>query len=544
MSSLPKSSRPKPSRYSIDLTSKLKKKNLATRGFSFHDKHLYEKLAKLERILGFKANIEAIPGRHVISVEDIPLCSCLARNSQYKNFIFDTKPISYSNLINLIEQLTLSISLYDSGSIPAATNPASDYSEHSWTRDTAIIAHALGASKHYQECEKSLIHLAEFYARSEQRDRFIGFHYHDNPVHKYRFGDRNKELPHIRARIDPTGRMVESEQDWSHNQLDAIGMWLLVTFRAANQNILNLTELDHNITQSINPNNAIDSIFSVALKFLNRIQFWEQHDHGPWEDKLEPSRASSLAMGVTAIKEAIAFFNKTNWQVVNIYKPENGPSLEEELKHALIEGEKALCQRIPRNGLYAIETDRYPTDSALSFLLFPFNPGLNARQEKAILRALYNKRMGVVGFTRRDEDDYLGSDYIYNDKSPNFCDHTAKEYKAAEWTLFDPLIAGYYFQRYIESNSLDTQSFILAERHLKRSLAAITHSNDSYKITFDKRSIEIPIGRLPEAYWFDTQENRWRANENTPLLMAEAAFTLMLERGLEATKLYELANKS
>lgn len=534
------SSVPKSHVLSIDLTSKLRSKTAPGTQTRKRDEQIFEKLSKLERILGIRPGGDFFPTPHVVGIDQIPICYDLANKSRFKKLIESNSHITHADICELTDQLTFTISCYESGSIPAALNPASDYSEHSWTRDTAIIAHALGASKHYTECQKALTHLAEFYARKEQRDRFVSFHYHDNPADKYRFGDRNRELPHIRAKIDSNGRMVESEQDWSHNQLDAIGMWLLVTFRAANLGILNLKNLDHYISKDVNPDNGIDSIFAVALKFLNRISFWQQHDHGPWEDKLEPTRASSVAMGVAAIKEALAFFECVGWKELHLYHPENGPTLKDEMQHALLEGQKALCARIPKSGAYAIETDRYPADSALSFLLFPFNPGLTAKQERAILKSLYSKRMGVVGFTRRDEDEYLGSDYAYNTTSACFCKLTQPDYKPAEWTLFDPLLAGYYFDRYIQSSGLDEESYALAERHLKRSIAAITNSDDSFIKAFDGRKISVQAGRVPEAYWYDSHEKRWRANENSPLLMAEAAYTMMLERALEASRLWDM----
>ncbi|MCO6430456.1 MAG: hypothetical protein J5J00_06295 [Deltaproteobacteria bacterium] len=530
----------KPQVKGVDLVAKLQPQGSRRVPRLNFDKLILRKLQKLERIFGLQPGNDFFFAEAVLLPDQIPLCPSLVRRHPLGKFIRSALPISHQDLSAILSNLQFEIHLYDTGTIPAGLNPASDYAQHAWTRDAAIVAIALAMTRHPNESRKAMSNIACFYGREEQRSRFIGFHYDNDPAAKYRYGNPNRDLPHIRARIDESGNMIESEQDWSHSQLDAIGMWLYATFWLANRNLLDLKAIDHLITADINPDNGIDSIYSVALKFLNRIRFWEQHDHGPWEDRLEPSRASSVGICVAALKEALAYFERNNWDTFQIYNPEGGPSLREELSTGLIEGERVLTARIPKSGSAAVETERYPSDSALAFLLFPFNPGLSGTQERAILSALYRDRMGEVGFTRRDNDEYLGMDYPINE-SGCFCDISKEGYKAAEWTLFDPLISAYYFQRYLSSSGMDEASFLLGERHLKRSLAQITKSKDSYVKVYDSCKVEIPAMRLPEAYWFESSSKKWRANENTPLLMAEAASAMMFERGIEASKLWETA---
>lgn len=533
--------RPRPRR--IDFTAKLKKAPGVRKRFRNSDLYLFEKINKLETVLGINPRAYQQKSTLKISPLDLPLYLPMAVRHPFSKYIRKSDFVSSSDLNSILRDLSLAFQLYESGAIPAAVNSATDYSQHSWTRDTAIVAYCLALTNHLTESYQAISSLAVFYGRREQRDRFISFHYHENPYEKYRFGNPTLELPHIRARIDESGRMTESDQDWSHSQLDAIGMWLFVTFRLANNGLLDIKALDTEITTGINPDNELDSIFCVALKFLDRIRFWHQHDHGPWEDRLEPSRASSVGIGIAALKEAIQYFESDRAPKINFYQSEQSPPFCEQLYSALKEAGVVLEARLPRTGAYALETEAYPADSALSFLLYPFNPGLNLQQEQAILRALYKNRMGEIGFTRRDSDEYVGQDYIYRKDHPVYCDPDQPLYRAAQWTLFDPLIAAYYYNRYIRSNALDTESYAFANRHLKRSLLQITKSKDSYRKAYDGRNVSIPKGRVPEAYFFDSRRNKWRANENSPLLMAEAAFAMMIERAGEATKLWELAQK-
>ncbi len=529
----------------VNLTAKLNKRLLNSNQPHKRDIHLFEKLSKLESILGIKAKYYKSTKKSIkdFSVKDIPLCQSLIIKHPFAKYIKKTDSLSSKDFNLILNKIKFSVYVYKSGVIPAAFNPATDYSEHSWTRDTAIIAYSLAISKHFEESKRAIKSLAVFYARKEQRDRFISFHYHDDPFSKYRFGNPTLELPHVRARIDENGDMVESPQDWSHSQLDAIGMWIFSTFKMANLGIIDLTELDSYLTNEVNSDNALDSILAVGIKFLNRIKFWHQHDHGPWEDRLEPSRASSVGIGIAALKEVKKYFEKYGHESLNFHSSDQLQSLNEEIGIALQEAGKVLEFRIPLSGEYAIETESYQSDSALSFLLYPFNPGLNTKQGKAIIRTLYTNRMGVVGFSRRDHDEYLGQDYIYNSQDACFCEPSQPFYRAAQWTMFDPLLAAYYYQRYLDSNAMDKESFSFADRHLKRTLLTITKSKDSYRKAYCGNTVSIPSNRIPEAYFYDSKLAKWRANHNAPLLMAEAAFAFMADRAASAIKLWEMSQK-
>lgn len=477
----------------------------------------------------------------------VPVSRSFIEGHPFWSYILRPTPIEFNDVENIVNQINFHLAYYENTfTMPASTNPKSGYVYFAWTRDMAIKALSLSEIGDVGNAQKVINNLAKFYGRLEERGRFTAFFWDNNPKSKYIAPDK-LSLPQIRAYITESGEMVESPQNWQHNQLDAIGMWLWVTFKLANENKIKLSEIDKNLVETVNHQNGEDSIFSVALSFLNRIEFWDQFDVGPWEDYSGYKRASSLGICLAAFKEAKNYFENRDWNSISIW---DKSKLKAELENGIINGEHALRERVPEDGREAIETDTnwfQKHDSALIFLLYPFNPNLSPLQEKAILKTVYEHRMGEVGFSRRDNDNYVGMDYPYNDYSEGIYSNTfAHDYKAAEWTLFDPLLAAFYYKKYVDSKGSDEDSLLLADRHLKRSLAQVTKGKDSYTKSYwdycyGKKSeyIEIEDKIIPEAYWYDTHEQRWRANENSPLLMAEAAYLMMLKEAASALALRE-----
>jgi len=448
----------------------------------------------------------------------------LVQNHHLGEFLVRPDILRSNDIDRILNRVELIIRVYGTGTIPASTNPASHYATHAWTRDAAICAYAMVQSGRVIEGLDALAHLAAFYNRPEERNKFLRFHYHHEASDLYRSPDSSNH-PHIKGLIDSvTRQMVRYEYPWAHNQLDAIGMWLFSTFRCANEQLLDLAKLDRELTGKINGDNTHDSIFCVGLKFLNRVRYFDQHDTGPWEDCNLPRRATSIGSCLAAFREARVFFERHGFGEWSKGYPAGAGSLRHELDEAIAEGTAALYSRIDPAGQFAVENDRFLSDSSLSFLLHPFNPGLNRAQEDAIVRALYRDRMGEVGFSRRDDDDYVGMNYV---RYPGVMSDLGQPgYRAAEWTLFDPLLASFYYERFSSSGGVDAPALALADRHMKRALSQITKDIDVFS-KCDGTVVTVPQGVIPEAYWFDSALQRWRPNENTPLPMSAAAYTFM-----------------
>jgi hypothetical protein len=136
-------------------------------------------------------------------------------------------------------------------------------------------------------------------------------------------------------------------------------------------------------------------------------------------------------------------------------------------------------------------------------------------------------------------DRYVGQDFFYNgdpaDKGEFAKAH--RGFRPAEWTLFDPLLSAYFYRRFIESGGRDYEAFRYGDRHLKRSLSFVTPGPHDLHIVGKGRDYQIPGGILPEAYAWDSTQQRWRPNHNSPLVMAQAALALAFERAREACRL-------
>ena len=498
---------------------------------------------------------------------EIPISERYAEDHPLRSLIVGDRNISHRDVMALIgsSELELNISAYTTGTVPAADNShhegaatfSTEYAEHAWTRDISIVAIALRRGGFEAEAASVVKSLLEFYADSAQRSRFVKYVLADTATAKEWYG-KGTNIPHIKAKIED-GKMAPFEQ-WGHQQLDAMGMWLWTTFRAANVGAVDLHQLNAQFASEINPNEANDSVLGLAIKFLNRIEFWDQEDFGPWEDKMFSKRGTSIGICVAALEQAQQFF-ESHPHGYNALP--NGPDdaahfyLKLELENALDYGRQALSERIPNDGGLAVENDHWQSDAALSFLLYPFTPTLEASQEAALLRRIFErdesgefKRIGELGISRRDEDDYVGQDYIYNpDGKGMFSDMDVPGYKPAEWTLFDGLLCGYFARKYIDSirdsglDGEDTLSLLYAQRFFKRMATQFTKEDDEFTLVTDGTKITTAKGVIPEAYFWDTTEDRWRANHNTPLLMANAAHALALERMVHALSVHEALHR-
>jgi hypothetical protein len=455
----------------------------------------------------------------------------------FKDFILKQGLLSPSDIRQIIcdARLDLGFERCETGTVVAAPTPNSSYSNHAWTRDSAIVACALRRAGSNEDAAKIVENLAMTYGHEAQRMRFVSFHNGSDPVGRYR---REDFIPHIRMSVDSSGRMVESKEPWGHNQLDAIGEWLWVTFRLAADKVVDLKSLNAKIDE-VNPNNKKESIFVAALKFLSRIEFWDQNDFGPWEKYSLDRRASSIGICRSALQEASRYFNESGWDALavdyNSPKPER--RLRRELQYALGRSRVALLERIPDtpDGV-AVEADHTPRDAALISLLYPFNPGLTQNQENAILRAVM-PLMGTHGFRRWPEDVFVGQDYANRPDQPNAeiqADTSKLGWKPAEWPMFVSMLQGHYSRRFIESGGNDTISLRQADQLLKWGLSLVTPEPEELHLKYRQERVTLPAGLLPEAYWYDSQADEMRPNHHSPLAMAKAFFVLGVERHLEA----------
>lgn len=489
----------------------------------------------------------------VVEFNELRPAAALADNHFLGRFINKAEVLSERDLITILsdERIDLALSGFDCGTIPASTNPDSSYSRHAWTRDAAIAACALRRVGDLGRAGLVVSNLARFYSREEQRERFIRFHFDPAAPENYQ---RGETLPLIRSKIDHSGEMVrfrtnpdghvEDAEAWGHQQLDAIAEWLWITFRMANRGELNIRRLNASLSD-LNPNNNVESIFSAALVFLERIECWNRGDLGMWEEPPTTRRASSLLMLTSALREARQYFQTHGWDVLmnqtERAEPESRLRLERAVTSThdyLFEALKHFIPDTPDGMAYeSIDHDgNKRIDSAMLVGIYPFDAGLSDQQKRSILRACYQLK-GEVGFSRYRGDPYVGQDYIHSRQPYHMADPSSPNYREAPWLLFDATAAGFYFREFENGGGRDPMLRQLGDAHLKRALSMLTSQKHSYTIAENGEQIEIDIGTPPEALFFDTKAGVWRPNHNSPLNWSKAALALALERALTAAEI-------
>jgi hypothetical protein len=490
------------------------------------------------------------------SLNAIPVSSAFAHRHPLKEFIIQSKPLDTEDLERILRHPALDLSLvgFHSGTVTAAVHEqlmtasrvgVEDYSRNMWARDGIITATALNRAGFSDKAHQIVRNLWSFAGQEQQRGKILQFHWGGPEVSRKLFLEGNNG-PHIKYSVNAEGKLETCNHDWGHQQLDALGAMLWAPYRFANQaaktsptgDVFNLRELDPMSWAS-------DSILPAAIKMLHGVQAHDTLDYGPWEDIRQWRRATSVGIVLAALHEARIYHDREGWDhlPVEFNGKQDGDAFRERLMSTLYKCLNTVQERIPEVG-FATECDRRPCDSAMTLLLYPFDCNLKAERQNTILRTVY-RNMGENGFRRWDNDceegpdTYVGQDYFRNldPKDKGEFAKVCEGFRPAEWTLFDPLLAAYYYRRFIKSAGVDTEAFSYADKHLKRSLSFITPEPHDMRVEGKARDFHIPGGILPEAFAWDSERGAWRPNHNSPLLMAQAALGLAFERAREACRL-------
>ena len=494
-------------------------------------------------------------------LDEILLSEQLVSNHPLKEFILKERPLALDELERILKHPSLDLALvgFNSGAVTAAGNKnlmdeqptaAQDYARNMWSRDSMIVACALNRTGFSDRAHLVVRKLWGCAGAEPLRSKFTQYHL-GSPGEAARAFREENNGPHIKYTLDKDGNVAPCDHDWGHQQLDALGAMIWAPYRFANQGAKAASSLKAFDLTTLDPiPGAKDSILPIAIKMLRGIEVHDQRDFGPWEDIREWRRATSVGIVLAALHEARTYHDREGWDVLAAeYAHKRDPSaFRAELMDTLYNCLNTVQSRIPEYGL-AVECDRRPCDSAMTLLLYPFDCNLKMERQNTILRTVY-RNMGPTGFRRWDHDCeegadlYVGQDYFHNldPKDKGEFSKMSDGFKAAEWTLFDPLLAAYYYRRFTKSGGEDREAYAYGDRHLKRSLSFITKEPHILDVAGKGRRYEVPGGILPEAFAWDSQRNQWRPNHNSPLLMAQAALGLAFERAREACKLLRSSN--
>ncbi len=495
------------------------------------------------------------------ALKSVPISEQLAAGHPFERFIRKSKPLNISDLHQILGHPMLDLSLigFKTGAISAAvqnhlldyegSGHAEDYSRNMWARDSIITAAALNRAGFSDKAEQIVKNLWNFAGSEHHRGKILQFHWGPMEERRRRFIEGN-DGPHIKFSIGAGGEIGFCNHDWGHQQLDALGAMVWAPYRFANNAAKNgeQSEGGHFDLRLLDPDrSATDSILPAALKMFYGAGVHDTLDYGPWEDIREWRRATSVGIVVAALREASEFHEREGWGVLPVeYNGRQDPrTFRSQVQETLGRCLETVHNRIPTEGL-AAECDRRPVDSAMMLLLYPFDCGLSVERQNTILRTVY-RNMGEVGFRRWERDAfegpdrYVGQDYHHNRNPEDKGEFAARSnaMRPAEWSLFDPLLAAYFYRRFVESGAREIESYVYADRHLKRSLSFITPGVSVLNVAGKGRSFTIPRGILPEAFAWDSRRESWLANHNSPLLMAQAALGLAFERAQDAILLVD-----
>jgi len=495
------------------------------------------------------------------TLSDLPLSEQLVVGHPLEEFIRKADPLQSADIYQLLQHRALDLSIvgFYSGAITAAAKrdpleysqgEAQDYSRNMWARDSIIAAVALNRAGFSDKANRIVEHLWNFAGSDEHRWKILQFHWGEAEERRALFLEGNNG-PHIKYSVGERGELLFCDHDWGHQQLDALGAMVWAPYRFANQAALKVGGQDGGASlelRQLDPNPAArDSILPATIKMFFGAGVHDTLDYGPWEDIREWKRATSVGIVVAALQEAKMFHDREGWDYLPVEYGgrQDGAAYRQQLEEVLQNCLATLRERIPEHG-FARECERRPFDSALTLLLYPFDCGLTLGQQNTILRTIY-RNVGETGIRRWETDiidgpdRYVGQDFFYNGDPADKGEFSKNldGFRPAEWTLFDPLLAAYFYRRFIDSGGSDHEAYRYGDRHLKRALSFVTPAAHKLHIVGKGREYEIPAGILPEAYAWDSAQERWRPNHNSPLIMAQAALALAFERAREACLLAE-----
>lgn len=494
--------------------------------------------------------------RGLPALSDIPFSEQLVSGHPLASYIRKDAPLSADDIQRILSHPSLDLSLvgFHSGAVTAAVHNQlmkgervgnEDYSRNMWARDGIITATALNRAGFSDKAHQIVKNMWAFAGGEAHRGKILQFHW-GGLEHTSRLFLEGNNGPHIKYSVNDAGNLEFCNHDWGHQQLDALGAMVWAPYRFANQHATNPLSSGEFDLKQIDPMPwAQDSILPAAIKMLYGVKAFDTKDYGPWEDIRQWRRATSVGIVLAGLHEARIFHEREGWGYLPVEYggKQDAAAFHDQLEATLYQCLSTVKGRIPEQGL-AVECDSRPADSAMVLLLYPFDCNLKRERQETILRTVY-RNMGETGFRRWDSaceegaDLYVGQDYFLN-KDPQAKGEFAtlvEGFRPAEWTLFDPLLAAYFYRRFIESRGVDREALLYGDRHLKRALSFITREPHSLFVAGKGQEHVIPSGILPEAFAWDSTRREWRPNHNSPLLMAQAALGLAFERAGEACAL-------
>ncbi|MFM8726731.1 MAG: glycoside hydrolase family 15 protein, partial [Planctomycetaceae bacterium] len=242
-----------------------------------------------------------------------------------------------------------------------------------WVRDNMQIAWALyRADRQSAAAVRCVQTIAQFYRRQQHRfvDILQGTADAQDPMNR----------PHIRFNGSD---LTELPEKWAHAQNDALGYFLWLTCRLAQDGCLPLSQMPWDV-------------LGLLLRYWQQIGVWQDEDSGHWEE-VRKVAASSIGCALAGLRE-LAMLLKSDGQVLASAEAAGLPSpllqsLQEQCRNALLSILPAEC-------VQADPTKNRRYDAALLFLIWPLDIVGDCELEDRIIDDVRTQLLGQHGIRR------------------------------------------------------------------------------------------------------------------------------------------------
>jgi len=391
-------------------------------------------------------------------------------------------PEDLAKLTSLLDELgTLTLSPKNNGLYAASSSQKEDAEsgyQSVWVRDNVMVANYQRERGRSDLAAKTLRAIATFFHL--HRTRFI--HIIEDP-------DAAKDpcqRPHIRFDGDT---LRELDRTWPHDQNDALGYSMWLTFLMANTGQYVLDEID-------------EAVYGLFPGYFNAIQYWNSPDSGHWEEDRRVNN-SSVGVVVRALEEFRRYIENGKHRLFGrIYTPVDMEALD-----SLISNGRAALRSLP-NECPPIRG----ADAATLFLIYPVDVA-DTRQADAVIDLVVSELQGDYGIRRYIGDSYWCQDYdVLLPAGLRTIDHSTRiEMRnkllnprcEAQWCIFDPILSVIFGRRFQRTRSRG--DLAMQVLYFNRSLSQIT-----------------PEGKCPELYYLKTDAGVYVPNPHTPLAWSQA----------------------
>lgn len=326
--------------------------------------------------------------------------------------------------------------------------------------------------------------------------------------------------PHIR--YNPIN-LQEVPDQWGHAQNDALGYLLFMTFYAANQGNLQITE--KSLTESkegTQPKKSFAQqeahrLGALVPLFFEKIEVWRDFDFGAWEDK-KAEHASSIGCALAGLREEKKFVDK-HGPLTEKLDGKTYTVTSELLANLIRQCEASLARILPSEFVNSDPEDKRAdasrdrkADSALINALFLGSVAgealVSEKMTEQVLALTTQELCRPIGFARYPLD-------IWDGRTDR---RDLKFHEEAQWSHVAPMMSVIYGDLYLRTKKkayFEWQDFFF-----RRSLS-----------TVNKR------WRIPEAYIVDPKTRKWVSDANEPLAWAQSVeimAILAMKRSLAA----------